>query len=115
MKKVKLTERQTVAILEMRLRQLAALERMRIDTELKEKKQLIKNLAILLKSQKNMERIQWWPFSRKPSKAPYLKQVCHVDPIIFLTTKPLNIEIFGTKDYVQRYFESAVSLLKSSL
>ncbi len=49
-KKFKLTERQAIAILDMRLATLANLERIRIETELKEKKQLIKDLEALLKS-----------------------------------------------------------------
>ena len=50
MKKFKFTERQTQAILEMRLQQLANLERQKIIDELKEKKALIKELEALLKS-----------------------------------------------------------------
>jgi DNA gyrase subunit A len=53
-KKFKLTEVQAQAILEMRLRQLASLERLKIETELKEKRQLIKDLTALLKSQEKM-------------------------------------------------------------
>jgi len=49
-KKFKLTEIQANAILEMRLQTLAALERKKIEDELKEKKKLIKELEILLKS-----------------------------------------------------------------
>lgn len=54
MKKFKLTERQSVAILEMRLQQLANLERMKIETELKEKRKLIKELEAILKSKKKI-------------------------------------------------------------
>jgi DNA gyrase subunit A len=49
-KKFKLTEIQANAILEMRLQTLAALEQQKIEDELKEKKKLIKELEILLKS-----------------------------------------------------------------
>jgi DNA gyrase subunit A len=47
-KKFKLSERQAVAILEMRLQQLANLERLKVEEELKEKKKLIKELEDLL-------------------------------------------------------------------
>jgi len=50
MKKFKLSERQSVAILEMRLQNLANLERLKIETELKEKRTLIKELKDLLAS-----------------------------------------------------------------
>ena len=50
-KKFDFTERQTVAILEMRLQQLANLERQKIEDELKEKKKLIAELESILKSQ----------------------------------------------------------------
>lgn len=53
-KKFKLTEIQANAILDMRLAQLAALERLKIETELKEKKALIKDLEALLKSPKQI-------------------------------------------------------------
>ena len=56
-KKFKLTAVQAQAILEMRLRQLAGLERLKIETELKEKKKLIKELAALLKSQPKMNQL----------------------------------------------------------
>ena len=46
----KLTEVQTTAILEMRLQTLAALERKKIEEELKEKKDLIKELTLILKT-----------------------------------------------------------------
>ncbi len=49
-KKFKLSERQAVAILEMRLQSLANLERLKIEDELKEKKKLIKELEGVLKS-----------------------------------------------------------------
>ncbi|HTW96391.1 MAG TPA: DNA gyrase subunit A [Candidatus Methylomirabilis sp.] len=49
-KKFKLTERQAVAILEMKLQQLANLERLRVEEELKEKKKIIAELESILKS-----------------------------------------------------------------
>ncbi|RJQ31579.1 DNA gyrase subunit A [Candidatus Parcubacteria bacterium] len=52
--KFRLTERQAVAILEMRLQQLAGLERMKVERELKEKRDLIKDLEALLKSNKKI-------------------------------------------------------------
>jgi len=54
MSKFKFTERQTVAILEMRLQQLANLERKKIEDELKEKRELIKELEAILASPKKM-------------------------------------------------------------
>ncbi len=54
MKKFDFTERQTVAILEMRLQQLANLERQKIEDELAEKKKLITELESILKSQKKI-------------------------------------------------------------
>lgn len=54
MKKFKMTERQAVAILEMRLQQLANLERLKVEEELKEKKKLIKELQDLLKSRQKI-------------------------------------------------------------
>ena len=50
MKKFKLTEIQSIAILEMRLQNLANLERLRIENELKEKKALIEELESILAS-----------------------------------------------------------------
>ena len=50
MKQFKLSERQAIAILEMRLQNLANLERLKIEEELKEKQQLIKDLEAILKS-----------------------------------------------------------------
>ncbi|MBT3817192.1 MAG: DNA gyrase subunit A [Candidatus Magasanikbacteria bacterium] len=50
MKQFKFTERQTVAILDMRLQQLANLERKKIEDELAEKLALIKKLEAILKS-----------------------------------------------------------------
>lgn len=49
-KKFKLSERQAVAILEMRLQSLANLERLRIEQEWEEKQKLIKELEGILKS-----------------------------------------------------------------
>ena len=50
MKKFKLSERQTVAILEMRLQNLANLEQQKIENELKDKKAIITELEALLAS-----------------------------------------------------------------
>ncbi|MDO8667902.1 MAG: DNA gyrase subunit A [bacterium] len=50
MKKFKLSERQTQAILDMKLSTLANLERLKIENELKEKRVLIKDLEAILKS-----------------------------------------------------------------
>ncbi len=57
MKKFKLTERQAVAILEMKLQTLANLERLKIENELKEKKKLIKELTAILKSATKVKNI----------------------------------------------------------
>jgi len=54
MKKFKMTERQAVAILEMRLQSLANLEQLKIEQEYKEKMALIKELELILKSRKKM-------------------------------------------------------------
>jgi len=56
-KKFKLSERQAVAILEMKLQQLANLERLKIDQELKEKLALIKELEEILSSPKKILEI----------------------------------------------------------
>ena len=56
-KKFKLSERQAVAILEMRLQQLANLERMKLEAELKEKMALIKELEAILKSPARIKAI----------------------------------------------------------
>lgn len=50
----KLSDIQATAILEMKLQTLAALERQKIEDELKEKQKLIKELLILLKSPQNI-------------------------------------------------------------
>lgn len=57
MKQFKLSEVQSIAILEMRLQQLANLERLRVEQELKEKMALIKELEALLSSKKKMQSI----------------------------------------------------------
>ena len=54
MKKFKLTDVQSTAILEMRLQTLASLERKKIEDELDEKKKLIKELETILSSEKNI-------------------------------------------------------------
>ncbi|MBT4941497.1 MAG: DNA gyrase subunit A [Candidatus Magasanikbacteria bacterium] len=54
MKKFVFTERQVVAILDMRLQQLANLERKKIEDELKEKLALIKGLQAILASEKKI-------------------------------------------------------------
>lgn len=56
-KKFKLSERQAVAILEMRLQNLANLEQLKIENELKEKLQLIKELEAILKSIARIRKI----------------------------------------------------------
>lgn len=57
MKKFKLSERQAVAILEMRLQTLAGLERKKIEDELKALLELIKELTAILKSPEKVEAI----------------------------------------------------------
>lgn len=57
MSKFKLSERQAVAILEMRLQNLANLERLKIEEELKEKLKLIKELEGILASQAKVRGI----------------------------------------------------------
>ncbi len=57
MKKFKLSERQAIAILEMRLQNLANLEKLRIENELKEKQKLIKELEAILKSKARIQGI----------------------------------------------------------
>jgi DNA gyrase subunit A len=56
-KRFKLSERQAVAILEMKLQQLANLERMKIEQELKEKRTLIKELEEILASPKKLKGV----------------------------------------------------------
>jgi DNA gyrase subunit A len=56
-KKFKFSDRQATAILEMRLQQLANLERQKIEDELKEKQKLIKELETLLSSKKNILKV----------------------------------------------------------
>jgi len=57
MKKFKLSERQAIAILEMRLQNLANLERIKIEDELKEKLKLIKELESILASKTKIKNI----------------------------------------------------------
>ncbi len=57
MKKFKFTEIQALAILEMRLSQLANLERQKVIDELKEKKKIIAELEAILKSRKKILNI----------------------------------------------------------
>jgi len=57
MKRFKFTERQSIAILEMKLSQLANLERLKIDEELKEKLILVKELKSILTSDKKILNI----------------------------------------------------------
>jgi DNA gyrase subunit A len=54
MKKFKMTERQAVAILEMRLQALANLEVLRIEQEYKDKMAIMEELSAILKSEKKM-------------------------------------------------------------
>ncbi len=56
-KKFKLSEKQAEAILEMKLSQLANLERLKIETELKDKKKIIKELTAILKNPKEILKI----------------------------------------------------------
>lgn len=56
-KKFKLTERQAVAILEMRLQTLAGLERKKIEDELKQILETIKDLTAILKSPERLKAI----------------------------------------------------------
>lgn len=56
-KQFKLTDPQTVAILEMRLQQLANLERLKVETELEEKMKLIKELEAILASSKRILKV----------------------------------------------------------
>lgn len=53
-KKFRFSERQAIAILEMRLQQLANLERLKIEQELKEKRELIREFEALLASPKKI-------------------------------------------------------------
>ena len=53
-KQFKFSERQAVAILEMKLQQLANLERLRVEEELKEKRKLIKELSEIISSSKKV-------------------------------------------------------------
>jgi len=57
MKQFRFSELQAIAILEMRLAKLAGLERKKVELELKEKQELIKNLEILLASPRKMLKV----------------------------------------------------------
>ncbi len=57
MRQFKLTDKQAVAILEMKLATLANLERLKIETELKDKKKLITELEAILKSRVRIKGI----------------------------------------------------------
>ncbi|MBI4598891.1 DNA gyrase subunit A [Candidatus Uhrbacteria bacterium] len=54
MRQFKLSEPQAIAILEMRLQQLASLERLKIEQEYEEKQALIRELEAILKSEKRL-------------------------------------------------------------
>ncbi len=54
MKQFKFSERQTIAILDMRLQQLANLERLQVEEELKEQQKIIRELKRILSSRKNI-------------------------------------------------------------
>lgn len=56
-KEFKLTEIQAIAILEMKLQSLANLEQKKIEDELKDKKKLIKDLEIILESNRKIKNI----------------------------------------------------------
>jgi len=56
-KQFKLSEKQVIAILDMKLSTLANLERLKIETELKEKKRIIKELEEILKSKTKIKNI----------------------------------------------------------
>lgn len=56
-KKFKMTERQTVAILEMRLQSLVNMERIKVEEELKEKQDIIAELKKILSSRKNLMKV----------------------------------------------------------
>lgn len=56
-KKFKMTERQAVAILEMRLQALANMERIKVEEELKELRKLIAELKKILSSKKNILKV----------------------------------------------------------
>ncbi len=57
MKRFKMTERQAIAILEMRLQALANLERLRVEEEHKEKTKIMKELESILASDKKMMKV----------------------------------------------------------
>lgn len=56
-KKFKLTEKQAIAILEMRLQNLAKLEREKIESELKELRKRIKELGLILEKPKELKKL----------------------------------------------------------
>ncbi len=56
-KKFHFSEKQTLAILEMKLHQLANLERVQVEEELKEKKKLIKELKAILSTKKTIQTV----------------------------------------------------------
>lgn len=56
-KQFKMTERQTIAILEMKLQALANMERLRVEEELKEKRDLITELKKILSARKNIQNV----------------------------------------------------------
>jgi len=56
-RKFKLTQIQAIAILEMKLQSLARLEREKIENELKEQKEKIKELTLILKSPKKVKEV----------------------------------------------------------
>jgi len=68
MKKFKLSEKQAVAILEMRLQTLAGLERKKIEDELKELLELIKELIAILKSPERLGAILKKEFNESKEK-----------------------------------------------
>jgi len=68
MKRFKLTEKQAVAILEMRLQTLAGLERKKIEDELKELLALIKELTSILKSPEKLGAILKKEFQESKEK-----------------------------------------------
>ncbi len=68
MKKFDLSDLQATAILEMRLQTLAALERQKIEDELKEKMKLIKDLELLLRSPEKIDGVIESEFSETKEK-----------------------------------------------
>jgi DNA gyrase subunit A len=99
-KKFKLTERQAIAILEMRLQNLANLEQLRIENELKEKMKLIKELESILASKSKMMKIV-------QSESAYLKEK-YADERRTKVIKS-GVKEFSTEDLVPN--EEAVVLM----